>query len=73
MAVSLAVGLAQERQAEDQLPRFRAGANLVRVDTYISLNGVAVTDLTPDEIQIFEDDTPQKIENLELIEARGPA
>lgn len=73
MAVSLAVGLAQERQAEDQLPRFRAGANLVRVDTYISLNGVAVTDLTPDDIQIFEDDTPQKIENLELIEARGPA
>jgi VWFA-related protein len=61
----------QDRQPE--LPRFRAGANLVRVDTYVSLNGVAITDLKPDEIQVFEDDRPQKIESLELIKARGAA
>jgi VWFA-related protein len=73
MAASLAVGVAQERQPEDQLPRFRAGANLVRVDTYVSLNGVAVTDLKPDDIQVFEDDKPQRLEGLELIEARGSA
>jgi len=73
MAASLAVGLAQERQSEDQLPRFRAGANLVRVDAYVSLDGVAVTDLKPDDVQVFEDDKPQRLENLELIEARGPA
>lgn len=71
MAVSLTVGVAQERQPEEQLPRFRAGANLVRVDTYISLNGTAITDLKPEEIQVFEDDRPQKLESLELIEARG--
>lgn len=71
LAVSLAVGVAQQRQPEAQLPRFRAGANLVRVDTYVSVNGVRVTDLTPDDIQIFEDDRPQRIESLELIDARG--
>lgn len=71
LAVSLAVGVAQERQPEAQLPRFRAGANLVRVDAYVSVNGVAVTDLKPDDIQVFEDDRPQRIESLELIEARG--
>ena len=70
MAASLAVGLAQERQPEEQLPRFRAGANLVRVDTYVSLNGAVVTDLKPDEVVVFEDDRPQRLESLELISAR---
>jgi len=73
LAVSMAVGVAQERQPEEQLPRFRAGANLVRVDTYVSLNGVPVTDLKPDDLQVFEDDRPQRVESLALIEARGPA
>lgn len=72
MAVSLAVGLAQERQAADQLPRFRAGANLVRVDAYVSVDGVAVTDLKPEDIEVYEDDQLQRIESLELIEARAP-
>ena len=31
--------------AQEQLPRFRAGANLVRVDAYVSKDGVAITDL----------------------------
>jgi VWFA-related protein len=73
MAVSLAVGLAQEQQPEGQLPRFRAGANLVRVDTYISVNGAAITDLKPEEIEVFEDDRPQKLETLELMSAPGAA
>lgn len=73
IAVSLAVGFAQEQQPEGQLPRFRAGANLVRVDTYISVNGAAITDLKPEEIEVFEDDRPQKLESLELISARGTA
>ena len=57
--------------AQEQ-PRFRAGANLVRVDAYISQDGAALTDLTPDEFVVFEDDKPQEIENVELIEARAP-
>lgn len=70
LAASLAVGVAQEPQPAEQLPRFRAGANLVRVDTYVSVDGTAVTDLKPDEITVFEDDRPQRLESLELIAAR---
>lgn len=57
--------------AQEQ-PRFRAGANLVRVDAYISKDGAALTDLTLDEFVVFEDDKPQHVENVELIQARPP-
>lgn len=56
---------------EAQLPRFRAGANLVRVDTYVSVKGVALTDLKPEEVEVVEDDRPQTLESLELMTARG--
>jgi len=72
VAASLALAIAQDRQPEQQAPRFRAGANLVRVDAYVSLDGVAVTDLKPGDIEIFEDDKPQRIETFELIAARAP-
>ncbi|MEO8681735.1 MAG: VWA domain-containing protein [Vicinamibacterales bacterium] len=68
-AASLAVS-AQQGGGE-QMPRFRAGANLVRVDAYFTKDGVAVTDLKPDELEVFEDDKPQKVESFELIQARG--
>src|SRR5829696_1717693 len=58
-----------QQQPEPSLPRFRAGANLVRVDTYVSTGDAAVTDLTVDDFAVFEDDKPQSIENLELIRA----
>ncbi len=70
LATTLAVSA---QQAGDQMPRFRAGANLVRVDAYFTKGGVAVTDLKPEDVEIFEDDKPQKIENMELIAARGGA
>jgi VWFA-related protein len=57
---------------EQALPRFRAGANLVRVDAYVSRDDLAVTGLTADDFELFEDDQPQRIENLEVIRARGP-
>jgi VWFA-related protein len=63
-----ATGFAQEPER----PRFRAGANLVRVDAYIAKDGVALTDLRPDEIEVYEDDKLQTIETVELIKARGP-
>jgi VWFA-related protein len=53
--------------AQQPLPRFRAGANLVNVDAFFSKDGSAVTDLKPDEIEIFEDDQLQKIENLRFV------
>ncbi len=64
-------GAAQDGQSPD-LPRFRAGANLVRVDAYVSLDGVPITDLTADDVEIYEDDRLQRIEDFELIEARAP-
>ena len=43
--VFVAVGLA----GQEQLPRFRAGANLVRVDAYVSKDDVALTDLKAED------------------------
>ncbi len=57
---------------EQSLPRFRAGANLVRVDAYVSKDDLAITDLTADDFELYEDDKPQRIENLEIVRARGP-
>lgn len=57
---------------QDQLPRFRAGANLVRVDAYVSKDNAAITDLKAEDFTVFEDERPQKIENFELIRARTP-
>lgn len=56
---------------QEQLPRFRSGANLVNVDVYFTKDGKPVTDLKPDEIEILEDDQPQKIENIRLVNATG--
>ena len=57
--------------AQEPLPRFRSGANLVDVDAYFTKNGTAVTDLKQDEIEILEDNKPQTIEALRLIRARS--
>ena len=56
--------------AQEQLPRFRGGANLVTVDAYFSKDGAAVADLKPEEIEILEDDRPQPIESFRLIRAQ---
>jgi VWFA-related protein len=62
---------AQERQEQD-LPRFRAGTNLVRVDAYVSKDNAAVTDLKAEDFIVYEDDKPQAIEAFELVTARAP-
>jgi VWFA-related protein len=59
-------------QQPEDLPRFRAGTNLVRVDAYVSKDDVAVTDLTADDFAVFEDDKPQQVEAFELVTARAP-
>ena len=53
------------QQPDQSMPRFRAGANLVRVDAYVSKDAVALEDLTKDDFTVFEDDKPQTIENFE--------
>lgn len=55
-----------------EMPRFRAGANLVRVDAYVSKDDLALTDLKAEDFLVFEDDRPQRVESFELVEARRP-
>ncbi len=65
--------MSAEASCQEPLPRFRSGANLVTVDAYFSKSGAPVTDLKPDEIEILEDDQPQKIENFRIVDAGGQA
>ena len=57
--------------AQEPLPRFRSGANLVTVDAYFSKDGKPVTDLRADELEILEDNRPQSIESFRTIGAPG--
>jgi VWFA-related protein len=59
-------------QTQQPPPRFRGGANLVRVDVYATKDGVPVQDLTAADLEISEDKAPQKIASFEHI-AVGPA
>jgi VWFA-related protein len=52
---------------QEPLPRFRGTANLVNVDASFSKDGKPVTDLKPDDIEIYEDDQLQKVENFRLV------
>jgi VWFA-related protein len=72
IAVTLLAWLAQGQP--QQPPRFRTEANFVRVDVYASKSGVAVTDLTRDDFEVFEDNTPQRLESFEhiTVDAAGP-
>lgn len=54
-----------------QEPRFRGGTNLVRLDVYVSLNGVAVTDLTAADFEVREDSAPQTVTSFEFVRAKG--
>ena len=63
------VNTAQEQK--QQLPRFRGGANLVRVDAYATLKGQPVKDLTAADFEVIEDGVLQKVESFELVQVRA--
>jgi VWFA-related protein len=76
--VAVALPVAEQPQpgdarAREQLPRFRGGANLVRVDAYVTADGAAVTDLTARDFEVLEDNVPQRVETFQLVRPRGPA
>lgn len=55
-----------------QPPVFRTGINFVRVDVIVSdKNGNPVADLKPEDFEITEQRTPQKIETFKLISLDG--
>jgi VWFA-related protein len=79
IAFAVLLGLAQAaapppQQPPQPPPRFRTETNLVRVDVYATKGGVALEDLTADDFEVSEDDTPQKIDSFEHIVVRtgGP-
>jgi VWFA-related protein len=53
-----------------QQPTFRGGINYVRVDMYATRDGVPITDLRPEDIEVREDGTPQRIKDFEYIQVR---
>ena len=71
--VSLLVLTAVVLQAQDQ-PTFRTGANYVRVDMYASIDNKSIEDLTAEEVEVLEDNVPQKLEAFEHVQVRpaGP-
>ena len=56
-----------------QQPTFRTATQSVRVDIYASVNGSPITDLRAEEIRIFEDGQPQKIQTFERITFTRPS
>jgi VWFA-related protein len=74
VALALLVAAAQEQQQRppDQ-PIFRVEANLVRVDAYVTANGVPVEDLSAADFEVLEDGVVQKIETFERVKIGGAA
>ena len=72
LIVACAAISAQEKPPQE-LPRFRSGANLVRLDAYVSADGKAIADLTANDFEVLEDGRPQRIESFQLIRARASA
>jgi VWFA-related protein len=73
LAVVSAALVAQSTQQPDPdqpRPTFRAEANYVRVDMYAMGTAGPVQDLKPEEIEILEDDVPQKIATFEHVNVR---
>jgi VWFA-related protein len=52
-------------------PRFRTETNLVRVDVYATKDGAALQDLKVEDFELYEDNTPQKINSFEHIIVQG--
>jgi VWFA-related protein len=57
---------AQQPRPADQ-PVFRVEATLVRVDAFVTKNGVPVEDLTAEDFELLEDGVAQKIETFERV------
>lgn len=68
LAASILTLAAQEPA---QLEPFRTEVNYIRVDMYPTADGKPVTDLRQDEIEIFDEGAPQKIDRFEHVLVRG--
>ena len=69
LVASVAALAAQE--PAPQLEPFRTEVNYIRVDMYPTADGKPVTDLRQDEIELFDENAPQKIDRFEHVLVRG--
>lgn len=70
----LAQGAGSESQApaQPQVPIFRAGTDLVRVDVTATTNGdEPVTDLQASDFAVTEDDVPQTVDTIKFVRVDG--
>lgn len=65
-----AVPAQAQQSAQPQRPTFRVEANFVRVDVFATAGEQPVLDLRQEELLVFEDGTPQKIESFEHVIVR---
>jgi VWFA-related protein len=70
---SLALAHDKQELPQQELPRFRSGANLVRLDAYVTADGKPVTGLTVNDFEVLEDGRPQRVESFEMITPRPAA
>ena len=69
-----AAGVGAPDGAQDQTPdrpTFRTEANYVRVDVFPTRDGEPVTDLRPEEFEIYDEGVRQRIEQFEYVSVRG--
>lgn len=73
MALGTAMAAAQN-PPQPQQPVIRSGINFIRVDVLVTdrKTGKPVTDLTPADFDVVEDDTPQTIETFRLVDMEVP-
>jgi VWFA-related protein len=70
VALSAATLLAAAQQPVPDPPRqptFRSEANYIRVDAFVTRDGVPIEDLTAADFEVLEDGVPQKIEAFEHV------
>jgi VWFA-related protein len=63
--------MALAAQEPAQLEPFRTEVNYIRVDMYPTADGRPVTDLRRDEVEIFDEGTPQTIDRFEHVLVHG--
>ncbi|HWS98690.1 MAG TPA: VWA domain-containing protein [Pyrinomonadaceae bacterium] len=65
---------AQQQDEADDADVVRISTNLVQVDAVVTdKDGRQVTDLRPEEVEVLEDDRPQKITNFTYVSTGAPA
>jgi VWFA-related protein len=67
----LAASVMLAAQEPPQLEPFRTEVNYIRVDMYPAADGKPVTDLRQEEIELFDEGAPQKIDRFEHVLVRG--